>query len=100
MCWTVVQHDPDCVKTRLFLVPRGAFAEKRLELGRIPYYPLILDTKWDACPFSVQSLDFSHSLEPGCVKTRFVIRCLRRTTVRRSAPSAGLMLEIAYSPPV
>ena len=61
---TVVRAEPDCVKTRLFLVPWGTFVEKRLEPGRVPYYPLILDTKWDAYPFSFPSLDFSHSLEP------------------------------------
>ncbi len=53
------------MKTRLFLVLWGTFAEKHMEPRRVPYYPLILDAKWDARPFSFPSLDFSHSLAGG-----------------------------------
>ena len=59
----MVRQEPDCVKTRLFLVPWGTVAEKRPESSRVPYCALTCDTKWDACPFAFRNLDFSHSLE-------------------------------------
>gem|GEM_PF-5045895 len=62
-CRTVVRHKPDCVKSRLFLVPWGTVAEKRLEPSRAPYCPLISDSKWDTCPFCFRNLGFSHSLK-------------------------------------
>jgi hypothetical protein len=65
VCWTMVQHEPDCVKTRLFLLPWGTVAKERLESSRVPYFSLIVGTQWDSRPFSFQSLDFSHSLEQG-----------------------------------
>jgi hypothetical protein len=65
VCWTVVQHEPDCVKTHLFLVPWGTVAEECLKPSHVPYFPLLFGTQWDARPFSFGSLDFSHSLEQG-----------------------------------
>jgi hypothetical protein len=65
VCWTVDQHEPDCVKTHLFLVPWGTVAEKRLDPSRVPYFSLIYGTQWDSRPFSFRSLDFSHSLKQG-----------------------------------
>ena len=60
----MVQREPDCVKTRLFLVPWGTVAEKRPGSSSVPYCELTCDTKWDACPFTFRHLAFSHSLEP------------------------------------
>ena len=60
---TVVRAEPDCVKTRLYLVPWGTVAEKRLLPSRAPHHSPIFDAKWDACPFCFRNLHFSHSLE-------------------------------------
>ena len=59
----VLRAEPDCVKTRSFLVPWDTVMKKRPKPSRLPYSAPVLDTKWGTRPSWAQSQDFSHSLE-------------------------------------